>query len=53
MWTSSKRLIQVAYHVYVFFFLKISSSVLEIYPVLAFSFLEDVLEVAVCRRSAK
>ena len=30
-----------------FFLLKISSSVLKIYPVLLFSFLEDVSEVAV------
>ena len=36
-----------------FFSLKISSSILKIYPVLLFSFLEVVVEVAVCRRSAK
>ena len=35
------------------YFLKISSSVLKIYPVLLLSFLEDVLEVAVCWRSTK
>ena len=35
------------------FFLKISSSVLKIYPVLLFSLLEDVSEEAFCRRTAK
>ena len=49
----SKRLIQVYCLPYLCFFLKIFSSVLNIYPVLLFLFLEDVSEIAVCPRSAK
>ena len=42
----------IGYHIYVFFFLKISSSVLKIYPVLLFSE-EAISEAALCRSSTK